>query len=721
MKRREFLGAMGGIGVLSLGFDLGCGTSPIIKHATTTGELAPNVWVTVRRDGKVTIAVEKAEIGQGITTMYATLVAEDLDVPLESVEAHYADSKPEYRTFAGLLQMTGGSMSTREGYLPIRRAATSAREMLIGAAAAQWNCPRSECRTEQGFVVRGNDRLAYGDLTVKAAEQPVPSEPKLKPRAEFKLIGKHDRRVDLRAKIDGSAKFGIDVNVPNMARAWAIHPPVFGANATAIHAEKARAIPGFIDVVQFPGGVAVVAEKTWQALAASKVVDITWDAGLTAGLDTDKMRTAVRDHEGMGEATREDGKPEKQIQHHSEASIDVVYEAPYLCHAPMEPQNCTVHVRKDGIEVWAPHQAPTIIQAALGETFGFSMSEVLVHTTLSGGGFGRRTPADSALEAAHVSKKIGRPVQLIWSRESDFTQGQYRPFLGARMRGGVAKGKVTGVNAHVLGTPLIGPALGMFRSALPLPGPFVDAMRGAVNSNTVTDSPSTEGISDTSYELENIRVGFTPIRAKMPVMFWRSVGHSFNGFVMESFVDELAYAAKADPFEFRRRMVSGRAKRVLEACAQAWTAPKARGIGRGIARHTSFESEVAEVADVEIVNGRIRVRRVHVVVDCGLVVNPDIVRAQMEGGVIFGLSAALEQEITIKDGRVQQTNFDTFKLLRMHECPEITVTILDSDAKPTGVGEPGLPPIAPAVANAIFALTGRRLRRLPLQKELEAS
>jgi CO/xanthine dehydrogenase Mo-binding subunit len=346
-----------------------------------------------------------------------------------------------------------------------------------------------------------------------------------------------------------------------------------------------------------------------------------------------------------------------------------------------------------------------------------------VHTTLAGGGFGRRAQADFAVQAAYIGKRIGRPVQMTWSRESDMTQAQYRPILAARMRGGVgADGKIAGVDAHVLGQPLLGSFLGVVEGALPIPDTFVDAFRGLVNTNTVTDLAATDGIGNTPYAFENLHIAFTPIRTKLPIFFWRSVGASFTGFVMESFVDELAHAARVDPLEFRRRILppDSRARRVLDAIVPAWNAPKAPGIGRGIARHALVDTEVAQVADVEVVGGRIKVRRVHVVIDCGLVVNPDIVRAQMESCVIYGLSAALDQEITLVDGVVQQRNFDTFPVLRMFECPEITVTIVDSDEKPLGVGEPGLPPIAPAVANAIFALTGRRLRRLPLQKDFDA-
>lgn len=721
MKRREFLG---GLGVLSLGVEVGCGTGRIATHAQKTGELSPSVWVSVKRDGRVAIEVEKVEFGQGVTTMYSTLVAEELDLPIDHVDAHYADSADEFRTFTGM-QLTGGSASTREGFLPMRRAAATCREMLVGAAAEQWNVPRSECRTDGGFVIHGEKKLAYGDLTVKAASQPVPGSPRLKPRAEFKLIGKQNRRTDLRAKIDGTAKFGADVNVPGMVRAWVVHGPTFGANATRVQADRAKALPGVLDVVTFPGGVAVVAEKTWQAIAGAKALEIDWDKGILGGLDTEKLRAAVRAHGKGGDTVRDEGNAEKAIAR-AATKLEAVYEGPYLCHAPMEPQNCTVHVRGDKVEVWAPNQSPSIIQGALGRALDVAPADVLVHTTLAGGGFGRRSGADFAVQAAHIAKRIGRPVQMTWSRESDMTQGFYRPFMVAKLRGGVgADGKIAGIDSQSFGQSIIASFLPSAKGALPLPQGMqpllVDALRGLVGNDVVTDPSSTEGIHDTAYELANFQVAMTPIRTSLPVMFWRSVGHSFNGFVMESFVDELARAAKADPFAFRRAHLpaGSRAMRVLDAVAAAWNAPKAPGVGRGIARHTSFESEVAEVVDIEIVNGRIKVRKVHVAVDCGIVVNPDIVKAQMEGAVIYGLSAALDQEITLKDGVVQQTNFDSFPAIRMFECPEITVTILPSDEKPTGVGEPGLPPIGPAVANAIFDLTGKRLRRMPLQKELD--
>lgn len=725
LSRRDFLG---GLGVLSLGIEVGCGgaRTSMIKHAAATGDFSPSVFLAVKRDGRIAVQIDKVEFGQGVTTLYSTLVAEDLDVPIEAVDAHLADSLPEYRTITGAMHLTGGSASARNAYLPVRRAAASAREMLIAAAAEEWGVAKDECRTEMGMVVHPSGRkLGYGALTVKAARQPLPDSPRLKARAEMKLIGKTNRRVDARAKIDGTAVFGMDVVVPNMVRAHVIHGPTYGANAVAIRgAERARVMPGVLDVFAFPGGVAIVAEKYWQALAVVGCLDITWDAGVVAGLDTDKLRATVRAHKRAGDVVTSKGNANKAIER-AAIKVEATYEGPYLAHAPMEPQNCVVHIHDGKAEVWAPNQAPTIMQAAVAEVAGIGLEDVLVHTTLAGGGFGRRAAPDFVTQAAHIALVVKRPVQMTWSRESDMTQGFYRPFVNARVRGAVtADGKVA-MDVHAIGQTI---AAGLVKygkgslSGVPqaLQGIVLDSVAGLLGTDTVTDPSATEGIADTSYALEDFEVSLTPIQTKLPVLFWRSVGHSFNGFVMESFVDELAHAAKIDPLELRRRTLppDSRPRRVLDAVAAmaGWGGPKKPGIGRGLARHTSFESEVAEVAEVEIVDGRIKVRRVWVAVDCGIVVNPDIVRAQMEGGVVFGLSAALDQEITLKGGVVQQTNFDHYPPVRMFECPEITVQILQNEERPTGVGEPGLPPIAPAVANAIFDLTGVRLRQLPLQR-----
>jgi CO/xanthine dehydrogenase Mo-binding subunit len=729
-SRRDFLaGLIAGGGVLSLGITTGCGASSrkMIARADATGELAPNMYVTILPDGRVSLAINKCEFGQGITTGYATLVAEELDVEPASIDLHFADSFPQYRTSFGIHQ-TGGSTSTKEGYFPLRKAAASAREMLVGAAAASWGVAVTECTTAGGKVhhAASGRSLGYGELTRPAARRDVPDSPRLKAKSEFRFIGKHSNRVDLRAKVDGTAGFGIDVVRPNLVRATAIHPPTYGAEVTSMKDAAARAIPGVIDVIAFSWGVAVVAEKYWQAQAAARLVEVEWHKGPIHGFDSEALRTATRGHKTGGDPVRNDGNAGDALAE-AATKLDAIYEAPYLAHATMEPQNCTVEVKGDKVEVWAPTQSPSVVQEFIADAIGTSRDDILVHTTLSGGGFGRRGVGDVAGHAAMIARRIGRPVQLIWSRESDMTQAYYRPQLTAHLRGGLGKdGKVTALAAHVIGQSLIVKqpiaARALFPSAIPagLRRVMANSAVAMVGSNTLPDPVSTEGASDTPYQIPNVRVEFTPVAVKLPVSFWRSVGHSFTGFAMESFLDELAHAAKQDPLEFRRALLpaDSRARRVLDAVAELaqWGSPLPPGVFRGLARHTSFETEVAEVAEVELVNSRIKVRRVFCAVDCGVAVNPDIIRAQLEGAVIFGLSAALDQEITLVDGKIQQHNFDSYPLLRMFEAPEIQVKILASDENPTGIGEPGLPPIAAAVGNAIFAGTGVRLRRMPLQR-----
>jgi CO/xanthine dehydrogenase Mo-binding subunit len=727
LSRRTFLG---GVGALSLAVTFGCGPSSrerMIRRADQTGELAPNMYVTVLPDGRIALAINKAELGQGVSTAFATLVAEELDVATDAIDFHFADSLSQYRT-SFMMHQTGGSTSTKEVYLPLRRAAASAREMLIAAAATQWDVPADECTTAGGQVLHASSKraLGYGELTKLAAHEPVPHAPTLRTRAEFKLIGKGGQRVDARAKVLGTAQFGIDVVVPDMVRAAVIHGPTCGARAKRVEATLAKTMRGVIDVFAFDWGVAVVAEKYWQALAAARVVEVEWGPGHTDGLDTEELRRAMLAYKDHGAAVRDTGDAGKALRR-AATKIEAVYEAPYLAHATMEPQNCTVHIQPGGkVEVWAPTQAPTIVQEFVAHAVGVKRDRVLVHTTYCGGGFGRRAVGDFAAQAAMIARHVKRPVQMIWSRESDLTQGFYRPQCTAFLRGGLDEhGKVTALANHTIGQSIVLDGAGSAHAVMPgIPRALQDVMINSVmamfSTNSVPDMFATEGVKDSPYQVGNFHVEFTPVDTGIPVNAWRSVGHSFNGFVMESFVDELAHAAGQDPYQLRLGMLKegSRPRRVLDAVARmsGWGAASPAGVGRGIARHASFGTEVAEVAEVEIVDGRIRVRKVFCAVDCGVAVNPDVVRAQMEGAIIFGLSAALDQEITMVDGVVQQKNFDTFPALRMFECPEIVVEILDSDEPPTGVGEPGLPPIAAAVANAIFAATGVRLRRMPLQK-----
>jgi isoquinoline 1-oxidoreductase/isoquinoline 1-oxidoreductase beta subunit len=742
LTRRELLrGALAG-GALVIGASLaGCGgggRARMIRHAEATGELAANAYVTILPTGVVVLSLHKAEIGQGISTAYATFVAEELEVEPGEIQIELADSLSEYRT-TGLegvplfaMHATGGSTSTREGFLPIRRAAAAAREMLVGAAAAEWGVPASECAARAGRVHHdGSGRSAgYGELTRLAARRDVPGSPRLKPRAEFRLIGKHGARVDARAKVTGAAIYGIDVDVPGMVCAYPIHGPRFGARPREVRDGDARRARGVIDVIALDWGVAVVAEKYWQAERAARLVEVDWDDGATAGLDTADLIATARAHKKPGGAARSDGKVAAAYQGAAaDERLDAIYEVPYLAHAPLEPQNCVASVARGKVEVWAPCQSPTMIQECIADAIGVDPEQVLVHTTYAGGGFGRRLLGDFAAQAAQIARKVGKPVKLIWSRASDMTQGFYRPAAITHVRGAIDRGKQRAVSLsfHQLSQPLSVDAAESVRGGQPtwVPG-FVrkQSARWAVAltaSNTAIDMFATEGARDTPYRIPNLRVEYTPIDTGIPVASWRSVGHSVNGFVIESAIDELAHAAGVDPLEFRiAHLAAGsRERRVLEAVAElaGWGGTPPDRHAWGLARHTAFGTECAEIAEVTVERGRIRVTRVWCAVDCGLVVNPDIVRAQLEGGIVFGLSAALDQAITVEDGVVQETNFDRFPSLRMHECPRIETTIADSEGEElTGVGEPAVPPIAPAVANALFALTGTRLRTMPLQR-----
>jgi isoquinoline 1-oxidoreductase/isoquinoline 1-oxidoreductase beta subunit len=724
VSRRGFLQTLGiGGGALALAACGGSGAATRIHHADQTGELVANLFITVLPTGRIALIVNKAEIGQGVSTGYATLVADELAVPIDHVDVSFAGSNVAMRTSFNM-QITGGSTSIAEAYVPLRQAAASAREMLVAAAADQWHVPARDCRASDGHVEHGGERIAYGDLTRHAARLAVPEKPRIKDRKELTLVGNVARRVDLRGKIDGTAQFGIDVHVPNMVNAYAIHGPVFGAKPSSVKADAAKKRPGVIDVLAFDWGVAIVADKFWQARAAAADVEVTWGKGVVAGLDTAVMQKAMREHDARGQVATEHGNAGRELAR-ADVKVGGVYEAPYLAHATLEPQNATVHVTGDKAEVWAPTQSPTIAQVFVADAIGIDLEDVTVHVTLCGGGFGRRAIPDVIAQAAQISKKVKRPVKLTWTRESDMTQAWYRPVYSAKVEGAVRGGAATAARLHVISQSIALSSRGMFGGMLAsLPGPVVDMVTSAAmavfSSNSFGDIFASEGITNTPYRFGNFELSTEPVQTKLPAATWRSVGNSVTGFIMEGLVDELAVAAKQDPFKLRRSLLApgSRQMRVLDRLEEVshWKTPPAKGIGRGLARHFAFETEVGEVAEVELVDNRIRVKRVYCVVDCGIAVNPDIIKAQMEGAIIFGLSAALDQEITLVDGVVQQRNYDTFPLVRMMEAPEIIVDIIQTDEKPTGVGEPGLPPIAPAVANAVFNLTGVRLRRMPLQR-----
>jgi isoquinoline 1-oxidoreductase beta subunit len=728
-SRRWFLVALGGsTGALMLGIGYRASDDQrrVPGPADVEGALRPNAFVTITPDDRILFALHKAEMGQGIITGYAMLVAEELSVPLERVQVHFADGAPEYRT-SNRLQITGGSTSMIDGFIPIRQAAAAARIMLVAAAAEQWDVEAADCIVEDGEVRHeASDRAArYGELARAAADQRVPDEPSLLSDVAPRLIGSSPTRVDVRAKVDGSVQYGMDVVVPGMVRALILHPPRLGAEVLSVEATAARSMPGIVDVLSIKAGVAIVAEKYWQALRARPFVEVEWSPGIA--LSTSTLRAQLAESEVTRAKTpRDDGDVEAALAE-AHTRVEAIYEAPYLAHAPMEPQNCVADVQADYVEIWAPTQSPTIFQETAARLLGLERNDVIVHSTFLGGGFGRRVVPDAALEAVELSLLVGRPVQVIWSRESDIRQGHYRPLSYISLSGGLdAQRELVAFDYHCFAQPILVDQASSFASLAPdwvPPGMRRWSAEQMVGMLGNTDAFAAEGALELPYAIANVRVAYTTFHTPIPIAFWRSVGHSFNAFAVEGFFDELAHAGGHDPHALRLELLpeDSRARRVLVAAAKLgrWGEAAAPGYGKGIAIHECFGSVCAQVIEARVIDGRIEVARVWCVIDCGRPVHPDLIRGQMEGGIIFGLSAALWQEIEIEDGAVVPGNFDRYRLLRMHECPQIEVEIIDSDEHPSGVGEVGVPPTAPALANAIFAATGVRLRRLPLQAAWE--
>ena len=735
MKRREFLKVSSAAsGALVIGVNLsGCASSPrarMIDLANSTGEFSPNAFIKITPDNRIIYTMDKSEMGQGVATSHPMMVAEELEVKLEQIELDLGGARDEFRTSPGGMQITGGSTSVVEAYKPLRLAAATAREMLIAAAAAKWGVSASECVAQDATIkhTKSDKTLTYGELTREAALQSIP-EPELKTRDQFKILGKPTQRVDAYAKSTGTANFGIDVQIEGMLKAFIIRPPVLGQKVRSFDAKKAREMKGVVDVFDFESGVAILAEKYWQARRAAPTVSVEWEDTPLQRFSSKRLRevSAERALE-RGLSVREDGDVDRALEREGVTKIEAVYQTPYLAHAPMEPQNCTAQVSEDGVEIWAPTQAQSLAQDVAAAITGFDREQVKVHTTYLGGGFGRRGLADFVAEAVRVAMRTERPVQVIWTREDDTQGGFYRPSTYNQMYGAVdAKGDAVAWSHHVVTQSIIaqesllGPMTqGMFPRALQ--SMLTKSSLGLFRSGSVPGILAAEGARELPYAIENLRLDYTPVNTDVTVSFWRSVGHSNNGFVVESFIDEMAHAAKKDPFEFRRRLLEEhpRHKHVLEVAAEKgnWGKPTKDGFARGIAQHHSFGSYAAQVVETGVVNGKIKLERVVCVIDCGLALNPDIVKAQMESAIIYGLSAALFQEITFDRGVVQQGNFNKFRSLRMYETPEIEVYIVDSKEDPSGAGEPGLPPAAPALANAIFAATGIRLREMPLQRAL---
>jgi isoquinoline 1-oxidoreductase beta subunit len=665
----------------------------------------PNAYIRIGVDNQVTVVVASTEMGQGVLTSIPQLVAEELEADWRSVRFELAPVDPAFNMPFFHAQLTGGSFSIRSFWEPMRRAGATAREMLITAAADTWKVDRTTCYAREGAVHNGRGkRLTYGQLAAKAARVSVPVTVTLKDSKDFNILGQTKRRLDTPAKINGTAEYGLDAQVPGLLTAVIARSPVLGAKVLSVDASSALAVPGVQHVVRIDSGVAVIADGYWPAKLGRDALKISWSASDMASLSSSSIRKAMLERlEEPGVVARNDGDIDAA---HAATTIDAVYEVPYLAHACMEPMNCTAWITETGADIWVGTQGPGPTRTLVSKLTGFSEAQVQVHSRLLGGGFGRRyTPgSDFLVDAVQASKAIGAPVKVVYAREDDMRAQYYRPASVLRISGGLDKaGNLLSLRARVACS-----------SITKVSG------WGPAGDMTHLDSSTVEGLEGWPYSTPHVRIEWAPYEPGVVIWYWRSVGPSQNTFFVECFIDELAHAAGKDPFEYRRSLLAGhpRLLAVLELAAQKsdWGKPLPSGWARGIAVVEGFGSFVAEVVEVSLnTDGTPKVRRVVCVIDCGMTVNPGIIVRQMQGGVIFGLSAALYGEITIKDGRIEQGNFNDYPVVRMNEAPPIDVHIVPSSEKPGGVGEASTPPLAPALANALFVLTGKRVRRLPLK------
>ena len=720
MSRRVFLKAAAATGTgLGLGLYLGdvFGEAPPSGPASALPD--PAAFIRIGTDGTVTVLVKHLEMGQGTFTGLPTLVAEELDASWAQMRAEGApaDAKLYNNLAFGPMQGTGGSTAIANSFMQYRQVGAAARAMLVAAAAQQWNVPANSVHVKNGVVSHGSGKRAtFGELADAAARQPAPTSVKLKDAKDFVYIGKSFPRTDSKAKSNGTARFTQDVKLPGMLTAVVAHPPRFGAKVKRFDATGASAVPGVRDVIEVPNGVAVVATGFWAAKKGRDALKVEWDDAMGFKRSSPDIIDEFRRLAGTpGRVARKDGDAGSAIAG-AARTVDAAYEFPYLAHAAMEPIDCVVNLNTDRCDVWNGEQFQTVDQAAVARTVGLKPEQVYINQVFAGGSFGRRANpvSDFVVEAAAIAKglaakgKTGVPVKLVWTREDDMKGGFYRPaYLHVLKAGLDAKGNIVGWQHRIVGQSIL------------LGTPFETMM-----VKDGIDGTSVEGASTLPYAIPNLAVDVHSPSIGVPVLWWRSVGSTHTAYSTETFIDELAAAAGKDPVTYRAALLAThprhKAVLLLAAAKADWGKPLAAGKpgdrrGRGVAVHESFNTYVAEVAEVTVAkDGAIRVDRVVCAVDCGIAVNPDNIRAQMEGGIGFGLSAALYGAITMKDGEVVQSNFHDYPVLRINEMPKVEVHIVPSTEKPTGVGEPGVPPIAPAVANAIAAATGRRLRNLPL-------
>ena len=705
-SRRNFLVTSAALGGgLVLGLNLPFGRS----EAASSDNFTPNAFIRIGNDGQVVLTMPYVEMGQGTYTSIPMLIAEELEVSLKQVRLEHAP--PNEKLYANPLlgvQATGNSNAMRGGWKPLREAGATARTMLVSAAAKRWGVDPKTCRAEDGEVIHDptKQRLNYGVLAGEAATMPIPTNVALKSPAEFKLIGTPVRRLDAPAKVNGTAVYGIDVRPRGVKIATLAQSPVFGGRVRSVDETAAKTIKGVRQVVRLDDAVAVVADHMGAAKKGLAALRIEWDEGPHAKLATDAIASHLEQATlGTGAVAQNIGDADKAMAD-AATRVEAIYQVPFLAHATMEPMNCTVDLRKDECEIWIGNQALARVQAMAAKAADLPPEKVIVHNHLIGGGFGRRLEADGAIRAVEIARQVEGPVKVVWTREEDIQHDMYRPYWLDRISAGLdQRGRPVAWKNRFAGSSVV---------ARWLPPGFKDGL----------DPDSTEGAIDLVYDLPNFHVEF--VRAEppgIPTAFWRSVGPSHNVFVTESFMDEMAAAAKQDPVAYRRALLdkSPRARAVLDLAAEkaGWGQALPKGGGRGVSLQFVFGSYMAQVAEVEVSKeGTVRVRRVICAIDCGTVVNPNTVQAQIQSGIIFGATAALYGEITLKNGRVEQTNFDSYQMIRMNEAPSIEVYVVKSSEPPGGMGETGTSAIVPAIANAIYAATGKRLRKMPVDSNI---
>ena len=705
MNRREFIKVSSAAGSsFVLGFYLPS-RNKLTGESIPLKTFEPNAWIKLQPDNYVRIMVGKSEMGQGVITSLPMIIAEEMDLDWSKV---IVEKAPADRNKYGS-QMTGGSNSISSNYKKLRKVGAVAREMLVSAASKHWGVPKSECKTNLGLVLHENTNksIPYGDLVSKANQQEVPEKPKLKDPKDFSIIGKNVKRKDTKAKINGSADYALDIKLDDMAYATVVHSPIFGGKVKSFDEKSVKEVSGISKVFKIESGIAIVGDSTWSVLKASKAIKINWSEGKAKGLDSNKITSDLMEaSKRKGGVVRKEGNVKKALRS-SANNIEAIYESPFQAHATMEPMSCAVSIEKDKCQIWVGTQNPNGVLKIASKLTDLKEDQIEVNVTYLGGGFGRRASNDFVKEAIEISAQINKPVKLTWSREEDMQNDFYRPASVHVMEGAFDKNNNLSVWKHRITAPSI-----LFSQLVKIPFPFKEKL----------DVISTDGAKDLPYEIPNMQVDYQMTKTPIPLGFWRSVYSSQNAFANECFMDELAEKVEIDPVKFRLDLLpsDSRDASVIKLVAEksGWEKFQNGPIYQGISCHKSFGTWIAQVARVSIENNKVKVHEVHCAVDCGLVINPGITKAQISSAIIYGLSAALKSKITIDDGKVVEANFDDFDVIRMDETPVINVHLVNSGASPKGVGEPGLPPIAPAIANAVYAATGKRYRSLPIKLDV---